>query len=103
MKHTPEPWTARRTEVGWRIYIPFDGAYKGFVNVEGTSKVAEANARLIAAAPKLLEALKSVLDSAEIDATMSAFDNPWLAFDALQEIRDEARAAIAAAEDGEQE
>ena len=58
-KHTPGPWEVRKTASG----NPF--IYAGQLNVAGVAMVragvdsatAEANARLIAAAPELLEAL----------------------------------------------
>ena len=60
---------------------------------EGIGETQEANARLIAAAPELLEALHRVLDMAEIDA-----DDGALALETLRSIRIRARAAIARAE-----
>jgi len=65
-KHTPGPWAAvARTNAYIEIEAPNQPGY-------ATKKVAmismpnhEANARLIAAAPDLLEALKGFMDGAE--------------------------------------
>jgi hypothetical protein len=64
-KHTPGPWTASATDVlqGWQsdsahrkvICRGERDAYSGVIEAEQL-----ANARLIAAAPELLEALKAV-------------------------------------------
>jgi hypothetical protein len=62
MSHTPGPWTYREGYRGTEEYVVQRGHEGGFV-VEGLSKErAEADARLIAAAPEMLEALKGLLD-----------------------------------------
>jgi hypothetical protein len=59
MSHTPGPWTYREGYRGTEEYVVQRGHEGGFV-VEGLSKErAEADARLIAAAPELLEVLKA--------------------------------------------
>ncbi|MEB5935519.1 hypothetical protein MXL15_25360 [Pseudomonas mosselii] len=85
-KHTPGPWTdLPRTEC-----IAICGQDKarlqlGFVNSANPDRVAEgeANARLIAAAPDLLEALESCIEHGSMTGA------EWVA--------DKARAAIAKA------
>lgn len=73
MKHTPGPWRARRNNAFWEINpinagddgIPFsvgDVCSSAPNNPDGGLQ--EANARLIAAAPEMLEALKEILDCA---------------------------------------
>jgi len=65
-KHTPGPWTATPSYINlgeWEIYGNEDGdnaQHIGSIEAEGTEQ-AEANARLIAAAPDLLEACESML------------------------------------------
>ncbi len=72
-KHTPGPWKARdcftngqpveyaiETRDAWLASVHITGPKNGFDCEE-----AEANARLIAAAPELLEALKKVLPLVE--------------------------------------
>ncbi len=59
MTHTPEPWTVGITfDRGWPTYRLRDMVHKA--ETEGFSAEMQANARLIAAAPKLLEACKAV-------------------------------------------
>lgn len=56
--HTPGPWAASQNSVYWQINGP-DGAIVGDVcgtSVWATAEEEAANARLIAAAPELLEA-----------------------------------------------
>jgi hypothetical protein len=67
-KHTPGPWVARRNVAFWEVApesIKFDGPYKiGDVCASDPERpdggLQEANAKLIAAAPDLLEALQYV-------------------------------------------
>ena len=66
-KHTPGPWEIER---GYGTIIKSIGPcvpdeYAG----SAWLKVSEANARLIAAAPELLEALQVMLDAAQHDIT----------------------------------
>jgi len=69
MKHTPGPWKADNHIIGdgWRVFVPrHDEAdqHDAIADVETwqSDTETEANARLIAAAPDLLDALKNVLD-----------------------------------------
>ena len=60
--HTPGPWTARRMHTGG--FDIMDPRNRDVVTVYGggvETESREANARLIAAAPDLLEALKSLV------------------------------------------
>ena len=92
MKHTPGPWVVDpAVRQGFTVYAPKEGFIVGTQDEEGRYGAieSEANARLIAAAPELLEALKSVI--AWLDAPdESAFSDSELA-----------RAAIAKATGGE--
>jgi hypothetical protein len=73
--HTPGPWTIRRASQGKPYQI--EGATRDITRWGGLSAPmsheAEANARLIAAAPDLLEALQYVL-SAHGEQLHCAFD-----------------------------
>ena len=69
-KHTPGPWVADDNEgfSMWKIYSrmsPSGSWVQGpcVAKVIGDSAEADANARLIAAAPELLEALEKALDA----------------------------------------
>lgn len=80
-KHTPGPWTTNPS--GEASFIPLRahhceklGFCIGFVNYDindGQGSIPEANARLIAAAPDLLEALKAC---DEAMSYMSEYDIP---------------------------
>ena len=86
-KHTPGPWVAvARTNAHIEIEAPGQPSYsaKKVATVSLTNH--EANARLIAAAPELLEALKELMVAAD---RVSAEPVTWLG---------KARAAIAKAE-----
>jgi hypothetical protein len=63
-KHTPGPWKVRASPHGKRyacVQIGRDEAYT-------TLELEPADARLIAAAPELLEALKAIRDHTFVDA-----------------------------------
>ena len=84
-KHTPGPWVIRETdEYSEKLSIQTDEYYVALVDF---SHDQTANARLIAAAPDMMEALESML----------------MARDTVEreEARREARAAIAKAKGGE--
>ena len=74
-KHTPGPWTIGRIGDGTEHTAPIEGAGTtvGYVEMhsfdddETTTPEQAANARLIAAAPDLLEALTDCLDRLEQD------------------------------------
>ncbi len=64
-KHTPGPWSLDRLNFQWTISVPdarqtnpLVETGKTVANVMGNNSTAEANARLIAAAPELLEVAK---------------------------------------------
>lgn len=58
-KHTPGPWTIREhPNSGAGVYIE-----PGIGEVYGAGRIPAANARLIAAAPELLEAMNAALDA----------------------------------------
>lgn len=65
-KHTPAPWVARIDEIGVDVFqsksgfgITQIGNYDELRKANYPIEIAEANAKLIAAAPELLEALRS--------------------------------------------
>ena len=73
-EHTPGPWTIEKcpkaTAVtdgeSWPWLVSYnDGEYEGCLALVQTQN-AEANAKLIAAAPELLEALEMMLDMSEM-------------------------------------
>ena len=94
-KHTPGPWTLKLTENGHPVIEDRVGrkVVEQFCN-GGTSEGSEGrdNARLIAAAPDLLAACKTMLSS------MRLMDDG--AEDVQREAEDMMRAAIAKAEGG---
>jgi|CXWL01.1.fsa_nt_gi hypothetical protein len=90
---TPGPWTIRHefNVFGGDRLVANTGGRGGNVNPEGIRRENLANARLIAAAPELLEALK------QCDALLAVTDS----LEAMQDQRhplNAARAAIAKAE-----
>ena len=105
-KHTPGPWEVKRSRSGYpyRIYAPnADDHRNGAVGRDVTrwgafslpsSKEAEANARLIAAAPDLLEALREIAKG-EGPFSTDRLTHAENCIEAMQEI---ARVAIAKAE-----
>jgi len=75
VKHTPGPWEAWQDSLGhWYIKAPRSSRHDVIVSpvlpvpVEGFAK---ANAHLIAAAPDLLKALKTLLDAVKNNPTMN--------------------------------
>ena len=88
MTHTKGPWSYHKFQSGYTIFG--DGQYPNALPVAKTAadeKVGEADARLIAAAPALLEALKASLLA--IPDGMTSNTSP---------ICQQIRAALAAAE-----
>jgi hypothetical protein len=86
-RHTPGPWIARQYSNGldWGIDAPFGDTrhpledYSGFATIYGSENyprqgaiVAEANARLIAAAPDLLYALMEAVASGLVPKTSAS-------------------------------
>lgn len=61
VKHTPGPWTVmERDSVGDNIFT-VSTPIRRIANTYGSTEVYEANARLVAAAPELLEALEGIV------------------------------------------
>ena len=60
MKHTPGPWRVREERVYTRVVTEQGGEW--IANLGTNDEKHLANARLIAAAPELLEACEAVLD-----------------------------------------
>lgn len=91
-KHTPGPWSVNdRRDSGVMnngVYVMADRNFVRVFNEWGDDEMQLANARLIAAAPELLEALKAAVD--EVDGTF-----PFAFLEA-------ARSAIAKATGGQQ-
>ena len=104
-KHTPGPWVVGPVDDTVVTHLGADGVRYEVAQIDGDYNepdlwpVMEANARLIAAAPDLLDALQNLLDEAEdvfvcmADATGNDRHNYPSAFKA-------ARAALAKAENG---
>ena len=70
-KHTPGPWQSKMNIASAAIYCPLGGLIARLpVEHEGSRNGAAHNARLIAAAPELLEALQAVLRSFPTDRDM---------------------------------
>ena len=95
MGHTPGPWAKQITagDHGYNIYDEGDGPT--IAHVYGGEN--EANARLIAAAPQLLEALEALAGRTQSATSMlNSLGYPSYYADAEPYIRS-ARAAIAAA------
>jgi len=101
-KHTPGPWVAE-TGAGRGAWIKGSDGEWSALSCGATDEVAEENARLIAAAPELLDALKWMVDNDETNEgdepiperngeTWDEINAYWL--DGLNK----ARAAIAKAE-----
>ena len=67
-KHTKGPWRLSEEKFSTLYVEPFICA------IFGTDKTAEANARLIAAAPELLEALEGLLEAVSDGAEYIATD-----------------------------
>jgi hypothetical protein len=93
-KHTPGPWKATFEDYRWVIDCQGEfGPKKALAVTAGFYPKHEANARLIAAAPELLEALKmgyaDTMDYIQRNHLSGAENNRWLVL---------ARAAIARAE-----
>lgn len=81
MSHTPGPWNAHHADGRWVIDGPFVGVDEGegsptlwlVAKTATNDDMDEANARLIAAAPDLLEALKEVC-TAVVDNCLDPVD-----------------------------
>ncbi len=66
MEHTPGPWRSQWSETlgitGYDILGPDDVAIAGICDMVGSPLPLEANAKLIASAPSLLEALEELTE-----------------------------------------
>lgn len=86
-EHTPGPWTLGKKEKGWQhidsenLYSPwYQLASVAFQNRNYQHPESQANARLIAAAPCLLDALEQVLSSLDwIESSSVCGDSKALA------------------------
>lgn len=89
-EHTPGPWTLSRNLGPWtssagHVHHTIERGSHGCINVEQSAgDEAEANARLIVAAPEMLEALRTIVDRSVLGAPGNPFG-------------EQARAAIAKA------
>ena len=98
-QHTPGPWKLAENPIGWQPLISAEVAdsigpiwHVGIANARGRShEEAKANARLIAAAPLMLSALRTALQA--MGDTYDARDSD----DDGESFRDIITAAIAAA------
>ena len=83
-KHTPGPWEAREVSQNWIEILASDLVIGTVLPTQyvslGRSPEQQANARLIAAAPELLEALHAMLDE---HADCKGCDASNLAFAAI--------------------
>ena len=62
-KHTPGPWSADKWAPGWTVSAP--ESHYSICHLEDCNNE-EANAKLIAAAPALLEQLQTLVDDARL-------------------------------------
>lgn len=85
-KHTPRPWTTGRGNEIWAKRGP---VAMTVARAEDDGSEEEANARLIAAAPDLLEQLQTVLARLDLEPVASQFP--------CSAMREDIRAAIAKA------
>lgn len=105
MSHTPGPWKVKSDYnvfgVGGRL-VANSGGHSGSVRPEEIHEENKANARLIAAAPELLEACKALLLALDGDGEMAGIldttDGYYGWGQVTKDIRDAAYAAIAKAE-----
>lgn len=98
-QHTPGPWEAIQSEYSYGFAIQHSGSSIAAVwpeNLRGQTLPSQANARLIAAAPDLLEALEAEMADLEEDIRWS--EDSDLA--RLVERRNRALAAIVKAKGG---
>ena len=85
-KHTPGPWSVEKSNLGPEIWNQNTRVARVNINHEYHADMVDdqANARLIAAAPELLEALEAILEA--MPAQMS-LDGEQLRSDAIAAIR----------------
>ena len=92
-KHTPGPWGIMKGDHGPMIFSGECGRAVAMLARQVTTAEREANARLIAAAPELLEALEVMLNGDE----MGEYECQRTGFPRMIQRREKARAAIAKA------
>ncbi len=100
IKHTPGPWKHNRGPVSESIYAPDGNGHLVAILYHGDADNQAANARLIAAAPDLLEALEELLQHKPAFRTMPlGAPNSYARQEQYSHIaaEDKARAAIAKA------
>ena len=107
-KHTPGPWLAREwydidhegecQAQGWDLRLPNGFRLPLCSNTSGDLSEAEANARLIAAAPRLLQALKKIVQCEKRRAADLRHRGAWMLVKFSEERVAEAEAAIREAE-----
>jgi hypothetical protein len=99
-KHTDGPWTVeRRLDEGYRVCVAGNmGEPIADVDEWYDAEQTEANARLLAAAPELLEALEAVME--RYQGTDGCRASPCSACDEANAAKQSARAAISKARDG---
>lgn len=104
-KHTPGPWDSFKAHDGKFLIHRRDSGYKSLIGFTASSDSLghggseEANARLIAAAPELLEALETAV--AQFDFTVAAMaKGQKVSMSSLQNCAANARAALSKATKG---
>lgn len=105
-KHTPGPWKSRRESAGaWKVGGGPIGEYPictRLSTVEHMEEESYANARLIAAAPDLLEALEEAANALDVTAAYIREHTPNKATaEGIENDARKARAAISKAEGGQ--
>jgi hypothetical protein len=92
-KHTPGPWAV---EFNWKMVATVAGGANGYelFDVRGDVPDFQKNARLIAAAPELLEALEELLSIGSVFISAIEANDPSVDFENWEA---KARAAIAKA------
>ena len=91
-QHTPGPWRVEQAHDLWLEIIAGEGLRSSMI----ADCVRKRNARLIAAAPDLLEALEEVVRVFDSNPS-SICDTVWVTGDAPETLYDHCRAAIAKA------
>ena len=82
--HTPGPWTVFNTHLGVGVCATWDVAHCGGFDTNRSRDEEVANARLIAAAPDLLEACRLALTDLYIKADKDEEADQWSSVLALQ-------------------
>lgn len=98
MPHTPGPWTATNSGFAELVYAGCDQTLgSGHRIAEMIGPNGEANARLIAAAPELLQALKELLATSQCIDSMNKKFTQVMAYTTAPELHQKCREAIAKA------